>query len=62
MHSDWDLVKMDLPARVFTPEYMTAKGQHHIVHFSSRGRDQATCKIPPSAPARPCCPLLYAVC
>ena len=36
MHSDWDLVHMDLPARVFTPEHMAAKGQHYIVQYSSR--------------------------
>ena len=42
MHSDWDLVNMDLPARVFTPEYIAAKGQHHMVHFISRAPTQAT--------------------
>ena len=36
MHGDWDLVKLDLPARAFTPEQVAAKGQHYIVHFSSR--------------------------
>eukprot|EP00040_Diaphanoeca_grandis_P019407 m.102462 g.102462 ORF g.102462 m.102462 type:complete len:1975 (-) comp27410_c1_seq4:129-6053(-) len=42
MHSDWDLVKMDLPTRVFTDDYITEKGQHYIVHFSSRSREQST--------------------
>lgn len=27
MHSDWDMVKLDLPAHVFTPEQVAAKGQ-----------------------------------
>ena len=36
MHSDWDLVKLGLPAYVFTEEQVAAKGQHYIVHFSSR--------------------------
>lgn len=36
MHSDWDLVKLDLPPHVFTPGHAAAKGQHYIVHFSSR--------------------------
>ena len=35
MHAEWDIVNMGLPARVFTPEYIAAKGQHHIVHYSS---------------------------
>ena len=42
MHSDWDLVHMDLPARVFTPEHMAAKGQHYIVHYSSRSHTDYT--------------------
>ena len=36
MHHEWDMVKLDLPDYVFSPEQIAAKGQHYIVHFSSR--------------------------
>eukprot|EP00040_Diaphanoeca_grandis_P026972 m.152243 g.152243 ORF g.152243 m.152243 type:complete len:1731 (-) comp30797_c0_seq1:210-5402(-) len=36
MHSDWDLVHLDFPARVFTDEHIALKGQHYIIQFSSR--------------------------
>ena len=42
MHYDWDFVKFDFPARVFTPEQVDAKGQHYIVHFSSRSSTDNT--------------------
>jgi uncharacterized cupredoxin-like copper-binding protein len=35
MHSDWDLVNVDLPARVYTDQHIAEKGQHYIVQFSS---------------------------
>ena len=35
------MVHVDMPAKVFTSSHMAAKGQHYIVHFSSRsGTDQ----------------------
>ena len=42
MHSDWDLVKLDLPARVFDAKQVATKGQHYIVHFSSRSSTDHT--------------------
>eukprot|EP00039_Didymoeca_costata_P029030 m.22963 g.22963 ORF g.22963 m.22963 type:complete len:1851 (-) comp7454_c0_seq1:181-5733(-) len=42
MHSDWDLVHMDFPSHVFTDEHIAKKGQHFIVHFSSRSRTDNT--------------------
>ena len=42
MHSDWDLVNMDLPPHVFTPEAIKEKGQHYIVHYSSRSYTDQT--------------------
>lgn len=36
MHSDWDLVHFDLPDYVFTAGEIKIRGQHYIVHFSSR--------------------------
>ena len=42
MHHDWDMVKLDLPARAFTAEQVAAKGQHYIVHFSSRSATDQT--------------------
>jgi len=36
MHSDWDLVNLDMPDHVFNASYLAAKGQDYIVHFSSR--------------------------
>lgn len=42
MHAEWDLVNMGFPARVFTPEYIAEKGQHHIVHYSSNAKTDRT--------------------
>jgi hypothetical protein len=42
MHSDWDLVQMDLPARVFTDEHIAEKGQHYLVQYSSRSHTDYT--------------------
>ena len=42
MHGDFDLVKLDLPTHVFTKEHIAAKGQHYIVHFSSRSATDQT--------------------
>ena len=42
MHGDWDLVKLDLPGHVFAKEHIAVKGQHYIVHFSSRSSTDAT--------------------
>ena len=35
MHGEWDMVNLDMPAKVFTSLHMAVKGQHYIVHFSS---------------------------
>lgn len=42
MHSDWDLVHMDMPLRVFASQQIQEKGQHYIVHFSSRSYTDST--------------------
>jgi len=42
MHMDWDLVSLDFPARTFTNEQIAAKGQHYIIHFSSRSSTDHT--------------------
>ena len=42
MHGEWDMVHVDMPAKVFTSEHMAAKGQHYIVHFSSRSGTDST--------------------
>jgi hypothetical protein len=42
MHSEWDLVNLDLPAHVFTDEHIAEKGQHYIVQFSSQSPTDST--------------------
>ena len=38
---EWDMVHVDVPT-VFTSKHMAAKGQHYIVHFSSRSGTDST--------------------